>query len=479
MSVSKTAFYFYDLETSGFNPRTARIMQFAGQRTDLDLNPIGEPDNILIKITPDTLPDPDAILVTGITPQTTLTDGVTEAEFSKYLINEICVPGTIMTGYNNVRFDDEFLRFILWRNFYDAYEWHWKDDCSRWDLLDVVRMTRALRPEGIEWPFAPDGKPSNRLEYLTSVNNLNHESAHDALSDVNALIAIARMIMQKQPKLFDYLLMLRDKKKVEALITSGQPVVYASGRYPSEYEKTTIAVMLAADPNKNGALMYDLRVDPHDFTKFSAEKLAELWSLRGKEAPYFPVKSLAYNKCPAVAPLNVLDDASAERIKIDTKVINENLKKIKAAKDFGKKLAEAAQSMKPPSQAKLVVSELEVDGMLYDGFVPDADKTKMRVVRAANIQDAGDLHLDFADERLRALLPLYKARNFPKSLSQEEQEQWEKFCQHRLMDQEKNSWAARYFKRLDELNASAGTNSQNQYLLEELNLYGQAIMPLV
>ena len=175
------SFYFYDLETSGISPRSGRIMQFAGIRTDSSLKPIGEPDNILIKLSDDILPEPEAILITGITPQQTQSDGITEAEFASYFMNEICRPGTIFVGFNNVRFDDEFIRHTLYRNFYDAYEWCWKDSRSRWDILDVVRMTRALRPDGINWPFAPDGKPANRLELLTSVNKLDHKHAHDAL----------------------------------------------------------------------------------------------------------------------------------------------------------------------------------------------------------------------------------------------------------------------------------------------------------
>ena len=188
------SFFFYDLETTGFDPKSSRIMQFAGQRTDMELQPIGEPVNVMIRLTPDVLPSPDAILVTGITPQQTLVDGLTEAEFLKLFVTEVATPGTIFTGFNSIRFDDEFVRYLHWRNFYDPYEWHWANNCSRWDVLDVVRMTRALRPDGIEWPFAPDGKPANRLEYLTKVNNLDHYKAHDALSDVHATIAVARLI---------------------------------------------------------------------------------------------------------------------------------------------------------------------------------------------------------------------------------------------------------------------------------------------
>jgi exodeoxyribonuclease-1 len=479
--IQKSSFYFYDLETSGFNPRMGRIMQFAGQRTDMDLNPVDEPDNILIKLTPDTLPDPDAILVTGITPQSTITDGITEYEFTDYLTSKVCIPGTIMVGFNNVRFDDEFIRHTLWRNFYDAYEWHWKDGSSRWDLLDVVRMTRALRPDGIKWPFdSAQGKPSNRLELLTAINKLDHESAHDALSDVNATISVAKLIKTKQPKLFDYLLNLRDKKKVTALVTKGDPIIYTSGRYPSEYEKTTVAVMVGAHPDKGAALMYDLRVDPDKFTNLSPQQLAELWSAWGKDAPYFPIKALSYNKCPAIAPLSVLDENSAERIKIDLSIIKANLAKLKKTADFDSKLIQALKLAQPKKQTGLAVNNQDVDGLLYDGFVNDSDKTKMRVVRAA-APDEITGSVDFADERLKLLLPLYKARNFPKNMSGEEQEKWEEFRKHRLLDGGEKSWAAKYFKRVSELgaelNADASKNSQNQYLLEELNLYGQAILP--
>jgi len=191
----------------------------------------------LIKITDDILPEPDAVLITGITPQKTKSDGITEAEFLKHFHKNIVLAGTIFVGFNNIRFDDEFIRFMHYRNFYDAYEWQWQDGRSKWDLLDLTRLTRALRPEGIEWPFASDGTPTNRLESLAEVNKLQHDSAHDALSDVNASIAVAQLIKNKQPKLFDYLLTMRTKYKVAELVGSGKPFVYASGRYSSENQK--------------------------------------------------------------------------------------------------------------------------------------------------------------------------------------------------------------------------------------------------
>jgi exodeoxyribonuclease-1 len=467
-------FYFFDVETSGFSARDDRIMQFAGQRTDMDLKPIGRPDNLLIKMTPDILPQPDAILVHGITPQKTLADGISEADFARYLTSQVSTPDTIMVGFNNLRFDNEFIRFILWRNFYDAYEWSWKDGCSTWDLLDLVRMTRALRPAGINWPFAPDGKPSNKLEYLSKVNKLDHVDAHDALSDVNASIALARLIKSKQPKIFNYLLRHRSKQKVRPLVTAGDPIVYTSGRYPAEYQKTTIAVIAAENSSKSGALMYDLRIDPDEFKDLTAAALAEKWAARGEDAPYFPVKLLSYNKCPAIAPLGVVDIESYQRLSLHKELINNHLKKLKAAAGFGDKLAEALELMWPPRQPEMIVDSQKVDAQLYDGFISDGDKTKTSVVRAAKPEELSGLDLGFKDKRLKQLLPLYKARNFPKNLSQAEQTDWEKFRRSKLLD---GNRAKNFFNRLEELAKTPGLDSQKQYLLEELNLYAQSVMP--
>lgn len=470
-------FYFYDLETSGVNSREDRIMQFAGQRTDLNLKSVGKPDNFLIKMTEDILPEPEAILITGITPQQTLAEGITEAEAVKYLTNQVFTPGTIAVGFNNVRFDDEFIRYLNWRNFTDAYEWHWKDERSRWDILDLARITRALRPEGIKWPFATDGSPSNSLGLLTSVNKLKHSSVHDALSDVMASLAVAKLIKTKQPKLFEHQLNLRDKNKVGALVSGGQPFIYTSGRYPSQYEKTTVAVMIAAHPDRAAALVYDLRIDPNDFSGLTSVQLAKLWQLRGKEAPYFPVKKLSYNRCPAIAPLSVLDAKTATRLKLDSASIDKNIAKLHKAEDFTDKTLAALEIVEPPRQPQLIANEQTVDAQLYGSFVGGSDKTKMSVVRAADKQGLANLRLDFADERLKLLLPLYKARNFPSSLTADEQILWKEFKNRRLLDGGTNSILSRYFFKLGELSKEPNLKLAQKQLLKELNLYGQSIAP--
>jgi exodeoxyribonuclease I len=472
------SFFFYDLETSGISAFGGRIMQFAGRRTDLELKPIGEPVNVLIRLTEDILPDPDAILITGITPQQTIADGITEAEFLRMFTDEIALPNTIFLGFNTVRFDDEFMRSLHYRNFYDPYEWQWQDGRSRWDMLDVVRMTRALRPQGIDWPVDVHGKPTNRLELLTGLNKLSHEHAHDALSDVDATIAVARLIRNKQTKLFDYLLSMRDKRKVAELVESDQPFVYTSGKYPGDYEKTTVAMGICPHPKKQGTLVFDLRYDPLYYKDATPEQLAESWKWKkDAEEPRLPIKSLQYNRCPAVAPLGVLDAASQKRLKIDMAEILRHAAALKSMPDLEERLFKAVDILDKPAQTSLVATDKDVDNSIYDGFFDGPDKQAMRVVRAAKPEEMGRLNLSFKDQRLTALLPLYKARNFPKALTSEEREEWDRVCARKLLDGGQHSRMAKFFARLQEIAARGNLTSHQEYLLEELKLYGESIMP--
>jgi exodeoxyribonuclease-1 len=479
-STVQPSFFFYDLETTGFDARNARIMQFAGQRTNIDLVPVGEPLNVFIKLTPDVLPDPDAILITGITPQQTLQAGVTEAEFLKLFYDQAVRPNTTFMGFNTVRFDDEFMRFLHYRNFYDAYEWEWKDGCSRWDLLDVVRMTRALRPDNIIWPFLPDGKPTNRLELLASVNKLDHTKAHDAMSDVEVTIAMARLVKSKQPDLFEYLFSHRQKNTVKPVVEGGKAFVYTSGKYGSQFLHTTAAVRLAPHPDQDAALVYDLRFDPTDFLAKTPEELAEHWRYsRDPEHVRLPVKTLKYNRCPAIAPLSVLDEASQTRLKLPLGTVTKHLEILKThQQDFAKNIITALDILdteRTAMQTQLVSDELAVDGQLYDGFFGPKDKTAMALVRAADPKELGELELD-ADGRLKDLLPLYKARNYPQLLSADERAAWEAFCKRRLQSGESKSRLAKFAARLQALGEDSKTTEAQRYLLEELQLYAESIV---
>lgn len=456
-------------------------MQFAGQRTGMDLQPLGDSFDILVRLADDVLPDPDAVMVTGITPQATLQDGITEAEFLRLFHEQIATPDTIFVGYNTVRFDDEYMRFLHYRNFYDAYEWQWQNGKSRWDLLDVIRMTRALRPDGINWPMTEDGKPTNRLELITKLNGLDHEHAHDALNDVLASIAVAQLVRNTQPKLFQWLLDLRGKNDVKKFVDANHTFVYSSGKYDNATEKTAVVQLLHVDDSK-GALVYDLRFDPSEFAGLSAEELADRWRYtKDPEAPArLPLKTLKYNRCPAVSPVSVIADKSVqERLKVTPDLIAAHRAKLQAMPDFVANVVRARNLLDDERGEHWKGEVGDADTALYDGgFFDDNDKRIMSVVRAAEPQQLGELAGDLHDARLQALLPRYKARNYPRHLTDEERAAWEEYRYHVLTDGGLESRMAKYMRRLAEL-AQSGADSNKRYLLEELQLYAESIMPVI
>lgn len=468
--MSKT-FFFYDLETSGLSARDDRIMQFAGIRTDMDLNPIGEPYNVLVRLNDDTLPTPDALMVTGISPQKTVEEGYTEAQFCKILMDEVFIEDTIAVGFNNIRFDDEFIRHLFWRNFYDPYAWSWRDGRSRWDMLDVVRITRALRPEGISWPVDKDGKATNRLELLTKENGISHESAHDALSDVEALIDVTRLIKSNQPQLYSYLLEMRDKKKVQQLVNldDKKPFVYTSGRYDNEHAKTTVAFPLTAGKNGN-VIVYDLRYDPTLFIDLSPDELAKKFyaSWEERKDPTFqklPVKELQYNRAPAVAPLGVLEQHNGwEALHIDVQTVERHKQMLLASPHFAENVRSLFENRSEFKKSP------DPEAQLYDGFLQDRDNLRVETVRNADEQTLADYHPDFVDERLPPLLLHYKARNYPKTLSEAETPEWEIWRARRL-----NAQLPSFMSALERL--SKNPTPTQEFLIQEMKLWYEAIMP--
>ena len=469
-------FFFYDLETSGFSARHDRIMQFAGQRTNDELELIGQPVNLLVKLTDDILPSPGAVLTTHITPQMTVADGISEADFCRYFLEQVVTPDTTILGYNSTRFDDEFIRHTLWRNFHDPYQWAWAEGRDRWDLLDVTRLVRALRPEGINWPTKRVAETDQLITTVNLVdmakcNGFENDNAHDALADVKALISLARLLRQSQPTMWRYLLDHHDKRSVLNIITPSQPkpFVYASGRYSSSYQKTTVATVIAEGRTPNSYLVWDLRYDPADFTSLSEAEIlgnltADRATRRQDDFVPIPIKELSINKCPAVAPLGVLDVASETRISLSRAEAMGHYHQLNSQAGLIKRLTGAwcKRPAFPPAG--------DVEGKLYDSFTPKSDQTKIRLVAAADSTGLADLHPNFTDERLDELLFRYKARQYPASLSESEEERWRKFRRAKL-ERELPAY-------LSELSKLANSPAADQFILEELQLWAESIAPV-
>ncbi len=469
-------FYFYDTETTGIRPSSDRIMQFAGRRTSLDLQPIGEPDDILIKLSPDILPDPNAVIVHGISPQQTLQDGITEAEFTRYFQDKIAIPDTIFVGFNSVRFDDEFVRYTMYRNFYEPYEWQWKDGRSRWDIMDALRMMRALRPDGINWPFDDKGGPTVRLGSMTAANNINHDNAHTALADVDATISIAKLMKTSQPKLFDYLLNMRAKKNVAKFIKLEEMFLYTSGKYAGETLKTNIVYPLLAHPKRDATIVYDMRSDPTPFLGMTVDELAVAWRLKhGEPGLRLPIKTLQHNKCPAIAPIVVLDTESKERIAIDMQTINNHLDILKNNPQFTLNVA-AALGILDEQQEQLYLVNTDVDTQLYESFWSQQEKQQLQNIRSHAPATLAELLPSLHNKRMHKLLPLYKARNYSQFLTPEEYDAFETYRSEKLLYGGEQSQYAKFANHLQQI-SQQNPDSKKQYLLTELQLYAESILP--
>lgn len=464
------SFLWHDYETFGTDPATDWPAQFAAIRTDADLNEIGEPINIFCQQPSDHLPHPAATLVTGLTPQSVNARGVPEAEFIRQINDEFMVPGTCGVGYNSLRFDDEVTRHSLYRNFYDPYAREWQNGNSRWDLIDLVRLTGALRPEGINWPKREDGLNSYRLEELTAANGIEHGAAHDALSDVRATIAMAKLIRDRQPKVFDFILNLRNKREVSQQLNlfKKSPVVHVSGMFGAERHCMAVVMPLAAHPiNKNGVIVYDLSVDPERLMSLSVEEIqAELFTPRqeGEQRERIPLKVVHINKCPVVAPLGVLRAEDQTRLGVDLNTCIRHHQLLSDAFDVVEKVQAVFSS--PPQRGTI-----DPDQMLYSGgFFSEDDKARMQQIRSTAPEALGSLSLTFDDNRLDEMLFRYRARNFPHTLDAEEQESWKRWCVERLTgNDERVLGFAEFWKALEEQKGQA-TPAQTE-LLDELAKY--------
>lgn len=472
------SFLFYDLETFGSDPRTSRIAQFAAIRTDADLNQIDEPISVFVRPADDLLPSPGATMVTGIAPQQALRDGMSEAAAFALIFDEMARPETCSVGYNSLRFDDEFVRYGLFRNFYDAYEREWRGGNSRWDLLDVLRLAHALRPDGLWWPKREDGATSFKLEHLAEANGVREGDAHEALSDVRALIGLARKLKTAQPKLWDYALRLRDKRYAASLldVVAMTPVLHVSQRFPASRLCSAPVLPVARHPRIDSrVIVFDLDQDPDTLLQQTAEQIAQRlytpMSELGEGEVRVALKEVHSNRCPALIAWDHLRAPDFERLRIDKAEAERRAARIR---DAGPALVEKVRQVYAVERER---APSDVDASLYDGFIGDGDKRLFAQVRTTAPEALGAREFGFRDARLPQMLFRYRARNWPQTLTDEERARWDEFRRLRLYgDQGLAEYGfARFAAEMAELRATHAGDAGKLALLDQLDQWGQGI----
>ena len=474
------SFLWHDYETFGVDPSRDRPSQFAAIRTDMDLNIIGEPMMWYCKPATDVLPQPEACLITGITPQQCLAKGVSESEFMGLIDEQMTRPSTCSVGYNSIRFDDEVSRYGFYRNFIDPYGREYQNNNSRWDLIDVVRMTYALRPEGIQWPLDDEGLPSFRLELLTAANGIGHDNAHDALSDVYATIALAKLLKEKQPKLFDYAFGLRRKQEVakHVRLDSLAPLLHISGMFGRFRNNTSLVLPIFQHPsNSNEVVCIDLAEDPVALLQWPAEQIRQYLYTRQSDMPEGivrpPLKSIHINKSPMIAPAKLLDQATADRLDVDLNTMRQHFVKIRDSDITA--LRDKLASVYAPHDDREPITD--PDRMLYSGgFFSRDDKQTMARIRKMQPLQLAETAFSFDDARLPEMLFRYRARNFPETLTMDEFYQWQEYREHRLMDPGGGGSITfdEYMIKLEQLFINAQSEAE-QKIIQELVAYADIV----
>ena len=467
MQSDSASFYWYDLETSGTTSRWDRIVQFAGVRTDHELNEIGDSYSTYVRLPDDVLPNPDSVLVTGITPQLTHAQGIGEWQAITRINELFSAPQTCVVGYNSLRFDDEFMRYGFYRMLLDPYAREWQNGNSRWDIIDLVRATGALRRDGISWPVDEEGLPVYRLEALTKANGLEHGRAHDAMSDVRATLDLARLIKTQQPKLFDYYFKNRFKKQIKALLEpfGTRICVHVSGMYPRARFGVAPIVSLCRHPkNSNSIIVADLSQDIESLVQWPEQRIREeLFKIGSTERP--PLKEIRINRCPFVAGLEVLTEENWSRLALNRREIEERQRRLRKPGIAQKVMRVFSENNQSPAE--------DVEGALYEGFLTEEDRVRCQSLQKA-LADGSWLELDYADKRLRTLAVRLKARGFEAQLSESERADWHEFVCRKLHGDD-SPWLnlAQFQAKIEELKLTA--TGQDLSVLDHLAEHGRTM----
>ena len=471
---------WYDLETTGIDPCWHRILQFAARKTTHDLIDIGDPVSFQVRLPLDVLPDPAACCLTGITPQATNQEGITELEAMHRIYELFMEAGTCVAGFNSIRFDDEFVRYGFYRNLLPVYLREYQNGNTRWDLLEVCRAAAALRPEGMEWPTR-DGIPVFNLGALAEANGLDAQGAHEAATDVTLTIELARLLRKNNEKLYDFAFSLRRRNEVEKLLrTPNEVKVLVAGSLPRDRKCLGLVLQIGRPPKKNTRIFADLGADLRCLVEWSEEQLADVWwNPDGDDR--LPLRPVQINKCPFIAPVSVLRPEDIKRLEIDMELAEERREYLLKHKALIEKRitglfrvegeAESndrrggqrgkgrnrrnrsgkggernfnglvAPDGKPLSNAEIngakrrvpTVSK-DVEAQLYTRFINERDQSEALRVAQALRQANKPGKTNFQDRRLRELLARLKARNeLTEFMSDQERREWRGYLKQKLL----------------------------------------------
>jgi len=237
---------------------------------------------------------------------------------------------------------------------------------------------------------------------------------------------------------------------------------------------------LCAHPtNSNGVICYDLSVDPSPLLTLSSDEIAERVFTRTQDLPEgmerIPLKSIHLNKSPMVANLSVLDAAAAARLNIDRARCEEHWQRLMARIN---EVCGKASDVMARDLWQDVVAVPDPEFRLYGGFLTPRDRQLCEQVRRLPGEELAARSFPFQDDRLQELLFRYRARNFPATLSEDEQHQWEEHRYARLNEKLCDGYIdiESYHRKIGELAARTNLDARQRQVLADLDAWGEHIL---
>jgi exodeoxyribonuclease-1 len=183
--------------------------------------------------------------------------------------------------------------------------------------------------------------------------------------------------------------------------------------------------------NKNAVICIDLAQDIEPLLTLTSEEIkARLYTRYDDLAPDekpIPVKLVHINKCPVIAPAKTLLPENAERLAIPRDYCLENLATLKKHAELRDKLSDVFAT------SDFDNTDVDAEQALYGGsFFSHSDKAQMDILRGLSPEQLASHPFNFQDDRLPVLLTRYRARNYPHTLTTEEQQHWQQYCQNKL-----------------------------------------------
>ncbi len=404
-------YVFYDTETSGLNTQHDEILQFAAIVTDAHFDE-QERFEIKLRLSPHVIPSPKALFLND-TPLAECFSPLRASQFDGMAKIHAFItersPATF-AGWNSIGFDEEIIRHSFYRQLLGAFPTSLFGN-ARMDIMSIARATDALRPRSIVIPSGDDGKKSFKLQNVCAANGYQPRVAHEAMSDVEACIYLARLIHQREPEIWSAFAQTSRKKSAMEIVKSKSPCVVVTGW--KDYTRSFVGVEIGCDPNLSMySYMLDLSAQLPNFNITDQEACAKWFD----QTPA-PVIKIRCNASPMIVPIDDLEEYD-EVVDDLTLRASEILSNGSLARDLTNAFFRHIDKK---------YSNTHVEEKLYDGFPAGDTEHRMSCFREADWSDRLSIAQKFPDARYRKFAMRVLAEHTPELLEASDRISYQKF----------------------------------------------------